>query len=332
MDEMMDKSGFKSFGKLYPLMKKNFPNMSKKEIREVVEKRLHDRRMKLKQKKPYMRTIFDPVIGCYFHDLIQQTDDKRKDYPKYFHVFIESNSRYAFAYPVNDKSAKTSIETMKKFIEDNGGKPIRKLTSDGECAFSSNEFTNFCNEKEIAVRIILDKAHSTLGLIDRFIRTLRDMNQPPNRSKKGTQYDDEHVNFSAEKMKELIESYNNTFHKKIGCTPKEMYDNVELEKEWIEKKKRLRMIQNNIEDFVIPLNTYVRYRMNAMDLNGRKRRSQFSREKYIVVRKIGSRYVLKASDGSKITKSRFELIQADDDDPYGGKFPYTVEKSSVLYK
>ena len=92
------------------------------------------------------------------------------------------------------------------------------------------------------------------------------------------------------------------------------------------------MIQNNIEDFVIPLNTYVRYRMNAMDLNGRKRRSQFSREKYLVLKRIGSRYVLKASDGSKITKSRFELIPADDDDPHGGKFPYTVEKSSVLYK
>lgn len=337
MEDLIDRSHFKSFSKLYPLIHEKYPNMKKKDIEEVIKKRLHDRKLKMKQKKPYMRQIFDPIIGCYFHDLLQQTEDKPKEYPKYFHVFLESNSRYAFAYGVNDKTKETAIKTLDRFLMEVGGKPVVKLTSDGEGAFNSNDFTNYCNLKGIAVKIIPDKAHSSLGLIDRFMRTLRDMNQPANRSK-GEQYGKEYVNFSEGKMRELIESYNNTFHKTIGCKPKEMYDNVEKEKEWIEKKRKFRMIQNNIEDFVIPLNSYVRYRMNNDDLHGRKRRSQFSREKFLVKGKSGSRYILKAADGTVITKSRFELIKADEEDPHGGTFeqntrenPY-VANTGILYK
>lgn len=329
INDLIDRTHFKSTSKLYPIVREQYPQMKHKEIDEVVKKRLHDRHLKIKQMRPYMRQIFDPIIGCYFHDLIQQTSDKPKDYPKYFHIFLESNSRYAFAYPVNDKTKETAIMTLNQFIIDNGNKPIVKLTSDGESAFNSNEFTNYCNSKGIAVRIIPDRAHSSLGLIDRFIRTLRDMNQPQNRSN-GNQYDKEYVNFSETRMKELINVYNNSYHKTIRCSPKEMYNNSELEKEWIEKKRRFRAIQNNIEDFVLPLNSYVRYRMNDDDLHGRKRRSQFSREKYLVKGRKGSRYILKAADGTVITKSRFELIKADDNDPHGGSFEQNVKENPYV--
>jgi len=331
MEAVANKSGFKSFAKLSPLLEKRFPNATKKEIRDFIESRQHDRHQNYRHKKPYMRTIFDPVPGCYFHDLIQQTDTRPRGFPHYFHVFIESNSRYAFAYPVNDKTAATSVETLKQFIEDNDGKPILKLTSDGECAFNSHEFTDFCHERGIMVKIILDKAHSTLGLVDRFVRTLRDMNQPADRLKTGFQYDKNHINFSTEKMAQLVDSYNNTYHKSIGCTPKQMFDNVSLERQWIEEKRKIRRIQDNIEGFSLPVGTLVRYRMNADDLGGHKRRSQFSREKYAITKRVGARYVISGPDGTKLTKSRFELIPADDNDPNGPKFTHNVERVSAVY-
>ena len=315
--------GWKSIEKL----KVNNPDL----ITKLHNDRIHDRRLKLREKKEYMRSIFDPVIGCYFHDLIEQTDDKEKDFPKYFHIFLESNSRYAFAYPINDKTADTAIKTLEKFISDNGNKPIRKLTSDGEKGFDSEKFTNFCKSKGIMVKIVLDKAHSTLGLIDRFIRTLRDLNQPPTKTSSGTQYDADHINFSAAKMKILINRYNNSPHRTIGCSPKEMYDHPELEKKWIQRKLKLQHIQDQIEDFVIPKDSFVRYRMNTMDLNGRKRRSEFSREKYKVVGRVGVRYVIRDNKGKQITKSRFELIRADDNDPPGEIQRDSVFKSSKLY-
>ena len=295
--------------------------MSKQEIREAIKKKFHDRRLKMTQKRPYMNRIFDHVIGCYFHDLLQQTGDRPAGYPHYFHIFIESNSRYAFAYPVNDKKEKTAEETLNKFIADNNGKPIVKLTSDGESAFDSNDFKEYCKDKDIFIRIIYDKAHSSLGLIDRFVRTLRDMHQPIRRGEP-EQRSIEMDNFSEDEMRALIEEYNNTFHNTIKCTPKEMYDNPDLEQEWIRKRQKYQTVQRNIKDFDIPVGSFVRYRMNKADLAGGKRRSQFSLEKYRVKKRIGNRYILQPwnSRGGLISKSRFELILADKEYPYGKTF------------
>ena len=326
MDQLIDESHFKSFNKLYPLIHRHFPNMSKSEIKEAIRKRIHDRHLKMTHKRPYMNRIFDPLIGCYFHDLLQQTADRPQGYPQYFHIFIESNSRYAFAYPVEHKTKETAIDTLNKFINDNQGKPIIKLTSDGEGAFKSNEFMNYCGTKGIAVKIINDKAHSSLGIINRFIRTLRDMNQPQNNAP-GYQYDTYWANFSRDEMPRLINVYNHTFHKTIGCSPYEMYMNEALEREWIYKQQRFKTIQKNIEDFNIDIQSFVRIRLNDVDLGGRKRRGQFSREKYLVVDKVGNRYVLQGNGGNRITKSRFEIIPAEGNEPDGPNFSY--EQSAV---
>ena len=330
MNELIDRTHFKSYDKL-----KHTLNVSKKELRETIEKRNHDRHLKLSQKKPYMNRIFDPVIGCYFHDLLQQTADRPEGCPAYFHMFLESNSRYAFAYPVNDKTANTAIETLTQFINDNKqhNKPIIKLTSDGESAFKSNKFMEFCRQNNIAVKIINDKAHSSLGLINRFIRTLRDMNQPQNNNP-GYQYDNIWANFSIDTMKELINVYNHMYHKSIGCAPVEMYNDETKEREYIKQRQRFKTIQKNIEDFNIPRQSFVRIRLNDVDLGGRKRRGQFSREKYLVVDKVGNRYVLQGTGRGVITKSRFEIIPANGNEPDGPQFNYnqTVIPDEITLK
>ena len=322
MHNIVANSHFKSLSRLYPTIAKQYPDITKREVMKEIKKKFHDRHLKMTQKRPYMVRIFDPVIGCYFHDFLQQTGDRPQGYPHYFHIFIESNARYAFAYPVDDKTEQTAIETLDKFISDNNGRPIVKLTSDGERAFDSSEFKDYCKSKNIMLRIVNDRAHTSLGLVDRFIRTLRDMHQPIRRGEP-EQRSVEMDNFSTQEMMMLVDEYNNTFHKTIGCSPKEMYDNPDLEREWIRKMERFKTIQKNIEDFDIKVGSYVRYRMNKDDLAGGKRRSQFSLEKYRVLKRIGNRYVLQPTDsehGGFITKSRFELILADKEYPYGKTF------------
>ena len=311
IDSVIDSTHFKT----YNHVKHVIPNMKASEVRKVLKKRLHDKQMKLPQTKSYMRKIFERVPGCYFHDLLQQPRDCS---PKYYHIFIGTNTRYAFAYPVNDKTATTAIDTLNKFVKD-VGKPIVKLTSDGECAFNSQQFINACQEKKIMLKIVPDKAHSTLGIVDRFTRTLRDMNQPANRSQ-DQQYSKDYIEITPAKMKSLISSYNNTYHNSIGCSPKKMFEDEKLEKEYIEKCIKQRSVQDAIVDFNLPVGTYVRYRMTDYDLAGHKRRSQLSREKYVINKRIGSRYLLQASDGKIISKSRFELMKADDSDPIGLTF------------
>ena len=307
----IDDTHFKTYNKV----KHALPNMKPAEIKKVLNTRLHDKRMKLETIKPYMRKIFERVSGCYFHDLLVQP---RGMNPLYYHIFIGANNRYAFAYPVNDKSAKTAVDTLKKFVND-AKKPIHKLTSDGECAFNSKQFIDACQENGIMLKIIPDGAHSTMGIVDRFIRTLRDMNQPKNKSD-SQQYSKDYIEITPSKMKSLISSYNNSYHNSIKCSPKEMYNNTELEQDYIKKCIRERNIQSAVTNFNIPVGTYVRYKMNDIDINGHKRRSQLSREKYLINKRLGNRYLLEAADGKIISKSRFELIKADDNDPVGLTF------------
>jgi len=304
--------------KSYQHVKSSIPSKSPKEARKILRQQIHDRKMKLPQAKLYMRKIFERVPCCFFHDLLVQPGDAD---PKYYHIFIGANNRYAFAYPVNNKTAATAIKTLNKFIEDNKklGKSVIKLTSDGECAFKSDKFVNACRENKIMLKIIPDGAHSTLGIVDRFIRTLRDMNQPLNKAQ-DQQYDDEFLEFSPEKMKTFIDIYNNAYHNSIKCSPAEMYNDESLEKEYIAKCIKKRAIQDTIKDFNLPEGIYVRYRMNKNDLNGHKRRSKLSREKYIINKRIGSRYLLQSADGKIISKSRFELVKAEDDEPIGLTF------------
>ena len=312
IDRSIDNSHFKSYNHVKHLA----PGMEPRMLRRIISQRMHDKHIKLPQKQVYMRKIFERVTGCYFHDLLEQPRDSD---PKYYHVFIGTNNRYAFAYPVNDKRASTAVSTLQQFIQDLNGKPLIKLTSDGEAAFNSQQFIDECSKHGIILKIVPDKAHSTLGIIDRFIRTLRDMNQPANKSQ-DQQYDREYIEISPSKMNSFINSYNNAFHESIGCSPKEMFDNEQLEGQYIAKRLKQRTIQDNIKDFNLEPGTYVRYRMNDDDLAGHKRRSQISREKYIISKRIGPRYLLEASDGKVISKSRFELVKAEDDDPIGYTF------------
>lgn len=277
-------------------------------------KQIRDKRMGYAYTKQYMRKIFERVPGCYFHDLLVQP---RGFHPKYYHIFIGANSRFAFAYPVEDKSANTTVNTLNQFVKD--AKRVVKLTSDGECAFNSQQFINACHDNNIMLKIVPDAAHATFGIIDRFIRTLRDMNQPKSNSQ-GQQYDSNYIEINPSKMKTFIDTYNNTEHKSIKCTPKQMYEDEEMEKEYIAKCVRQRNLQSAIADFNLPEGTYVRYRMTNYDLAGHKRRSQVSREKYLVKKRLGCRYILEAADGKVLTKSRFELIKANDNDPIGYTF------------
>ena len=265
-----------------------------------------------------MRKTFERVPGCFFHDLLQQPAGSK---PKYYHIFIGANNRFAFAYPVNDKTAATAVNTLNKFVKDNNDnhKSIIKLTSDGECAFNSEAFKDACFKHNIMLKIIPDGAHSTLGIADRFIRTLRDMNQPSGKSD-SQQYDRNYITFSEAKMKSLISIYNNKTHSTIGCSPKAMYNDENLEKEYIIKCIRQRNVQDAIVDINLPAGIYVRYKMSNSDLAGHKRRSQLSREKYLIKKRLGSRYLLESPDGKLISKSRFELIKANDDDPLGKTF------------
>lgn len=98
-------------------------------------------RIRKKQIKPFMIKIFSNSLNTWFHDLYdnsgrvlksERTNNLSDHEPRYWHIFIGTNNRYAVALPLNDKKASSIHKTLSEFI--NKYHPS-KLTSDEESAF-----------------------------------------------------------------------------------------------------------------------------------------------------------------------------------------------------
>ena len=70
----------------------------------------------------------------------------------------------------------------------------------------------------------------------------------PSEISKHQSIDDKYTYISPYRMTKFLNTYNNKIHSSIGCTPKEMFNNPKLEKEYIfrcieqsEKQKRIKI-------------------------------------------------------------------------------------------
>ena len=233
-------------------------------------------------------------------------DNGKENEPRYWFIFIGTNNRYGVALPLNSKNAEDVRDALNIFISEFSP---AKLTSDQEKAFMEKRNIELMKENNILLQTVPERNHSSLSLIDRFIRTLRDMNRVVDGEIDKQSTDEEFKSFSIEKMDELIDIYNNTYHSAIKCTPKEMFDNEELEKEYIFNCMDKHEKQKRIEDFELKENEFVRYVIDKDPL--KKKRYNVSNESYKIVGKEGKHYILEAADGTTMIKPRYKLVRAD---------------------
>ena len=318
INKTIDKTHFKTYRRVKDIVKSKYPTVKSKKIKKVISKRVKDKFIKQKQIKPYMIKIFSNRPGTWFHDLYDNTQNKN---PRYWHVFIGTNNRYAYCLPLESKSAAAVKETLAKFI--NKFDPV-KLTSDEEPAFLDKNNIKLLTDKGVSMHVVTDKNHSTLGIIDRFIRTLRDMNTPSEKSKHES-HDEKYTFITPKRMKKFLNTYNNTYHSAIDCTPNEMMKDPEKEKEYIFKCLEAAENQHKIKDLILPVGAYVRYILPRHD-GITKKRFQISRECYKIDERKGNMYTLIAQDGTVMSKPRFKLILCSSD----GSKPSNIKWASTI--
>lgn len=310
VNEIIDSLHFKTFDKVYKSVKGHIPEITPKQLRDILEQRKKDKHLRRKQTHPYEIKIFSSKLNTWFMDLL---DNGKGNNPRYWHIFIGTNNRYAVAQALRCKDAEEVRQSLLDFILHYH--PV-KLTSDQERAFMEKQNVEMMKDQKVTLQFVKDQNHSTLGIIDRFIRTLRDMNRPTDNDKKQST-DKSFKTFNVNTMINLIYIYNNTPHSSIKCTPKEMYENPEKEKEYIFKMQEKHAKQRKIKDFKLNVGDFVRYVLSRDPMN--KKRYRVSNESYKIKGRSGNHYVLQASDGSTITKPRFQLVLADPEKYKWGK-------------
>jgi len=170
----------------------------------------------------------DNIFGI---DLVDMTKLPDGEY-KYIMTVIDIASKYAWAIPLKNKRAETTMLAFKEIM--NERKPD-KLWCDQGSEFYGKTFSKYAEENGIEIYSTYGESHN--AVIERFNRTLK-----TNMWKKFTE---EGNNNWVKMLPSLMEEYNKDhIHTTTGMTPEEA-SKPENEKQILEKEKDERKIKSN---------------------------------------------------------------------------------------
>ena len=291
LNELHQKYPWKSINKFMPYaLKKGF---SEGDVKKYFRDHVLKDKLKINLSKYYL-PIYGKSKGCYQFDTLIQSRGLPKWFsvrgdamPPSFLVFININSRKAYAYPMINKGKEEVIKVMKKFIDSN--RPTA-LTSDQDSAYLNRDMINLMLENNIDYRTTEDNNHNILGIINRLMKTLRDLNKTRD--------------FTVDSMSEVIELYNNTTHSSTGKPPNSFTDNDE--EEYISKMRTLTESITSQDSFTLKKGDKVRIVLDKPVIG--KKRSNLSPECYVVDSVNGYGYNIIAKDNSVATYPRHKLV------------------------
>ena len=317
----------RTFEKIMPHVHEKFPNATEEVVKEIIKSFVKDP-PKLDQRK-YYNPIYSDHPHSWMMDLLDnkgQTEDYNskadkeqkemtKKYPLYWFIFININTKFACAYPIYSKTINSVKKVIEKFIANH---KCVSLTSDKESSFISEEVSSYLKQKHISQYIVLDGNHTSMAVMDSFIRHLRDMNITTEKSKYQSHHS-KYRNFSDKRMKQLIDVYNNTVHSTIQMKPIEMENDLKKEKQYIAFCLIRKMKSKNYD---IPVGNFVRIILSK-DLM-KKRRFKVSRECYTISGRDGKNYFIQAEDKTVKSLPRHRLIDLGKTKPDKYKLAETI--------
>ena len=282
IEELYHSFPWKSQNKFVPLAKRY--GFSEQEAKQFLRKNVvHD------VKVP--KAEFMPIVSKYPNGYQMDTfiNEKKKGGLNYL-MLININTRKAYAYPLTGKGSKSVLDALTKFF--NEVVDVHSITSDQDTAYLSNDVLDFFKSKNIIYKTTEDNNHNVLGIINRFMRTIRDVIGE-------NRYIDE------KEMNDLIDSYNNSPHKSLNNkAPNDITKEDELN--YIQMKTKI-----NPYDF----ETNDRVRIILANEPFSKKRNKVSKESYIVDSKSGNQFLVKAKDDSVDKLPGYRLIKSANNIP-----------------
>lgn len=334
LNRFIHKLHYRTFDKIWPHVHENYPNVTEEQVKDIIKTFVTDP-PKLKVKKYYNR-IFSDHLHAWMMDLLDnkgdvdkyageandENDEKhRKQYPRYWFIFININTRYAVAYPLFDKNKQQVNIILSTFLSQF---KCSSLTSDKESAFIAKRNVNLLKSHNVSQYIVTDDNHTSMAIIDSFIRHLRDRNITNEKSKHES-YHYKYRNFSAKRIQQLISIYNNTVHSATGMKPIDMQNDPKLERQYI---AYCLIHKQKAKNHDIPVNHYVRIVL-AKEIM-KKRRFKVSRECYKITGRDGHNYLVSAADNTTKSLPRHRLIDLGQNKPEKYKLASTMPNGNTM--
>jgi hypothetical protein len=238
---------------------------------------------------PEFMPIYSKVSGGYQFDTFDQKSD-------YFLMIININTKMGYAYNMPTKSATDVCKALTKFFSTVSG--VTSMSSDEDAAYLSASVVNLFKKQNVQLFTTTDEDHHTLGIVNRFIRTIRDLQFRSTQKK----------TISAKEMTKLIAEYNSSVHRSTGIRPEEM--TAKQEESYIHDKDEA---SAKVKDYNFKIGDHVRIVLTPNKLQ--KVRTRLSEEAYIIDNKEGRSYWVRALDKSVDKVPAFKLAKCSN------KFP-----------
>ena len=127
---------------------------------------------------------------------------------KYLLVAVDVFSRLAFVVPMKNKSSSTIVECMTEILDTT--EPAM-INSDNGSEWINNDFKKLLRYRGIAINYVNVGDHHKLGIVDRFVRTLREKINKYMAMYNTTKY----INI----LPQIIHGYNSSYHSGIKRAP-----------------------------------------------------------------------------------------------------------------
>ena len=164
---------------------------SKAEVKSYFKQFAHDK-LKINHRQYYL-PIYSNTPDAYQFDTIISRPPML--------AFINVNTRKAYVYPMANKGTSEVLRCLQQFV--NEAHP-QELTSDQDTAYLSQAVIDFMLKNHINYHTTEDNNHNILGIINRFIKTLRDHVEDIN---------------DYNEVKSVVDVYNNQPHSSTGKAP-----------------------------------------------------------------------------------------------------------------
>ena len=210
-------------------------------VKEEEQPITNDLNPKAMQKK-YQRPYFSPIFNSYEADLAFITTNEKFRQSIYLFL-VNINTRYLYILQLTDKETSTLKHSFEKLIF--YGLRINSIRFDGECGLNSKSMLKYFEDNDIKVYSNSSAYINKNRIVDRVIRTIRDMYETYLRKNK---IDFKKITLTKEEniLQQLVTIYNNTYHRSIGKAPSQMTYEDELKYIQSKQKQIKELVKKNI--------------------------------------------------------------------------------------
>ena len=277
MEKIYEDNLYPSLDEFYKILKKEGLSFTKKQVKDFLDKREEQQLTKeTKTRKEDMGHIV-----AYFENQIWQLDIyilqkyvKSNNGYRDILACVDVFTRKAYCVPMKSKDIDDVTTAFTKILKQ--GKP-QMLISDSDSSFLGAKFQSLLSKNDIIHDVVPVGDHMSLGIIDRFARTIKTKFTKIFLAKKKTNWVDY--------LDSIISNYNNKPHSSLGgIAPNEVNDNLPI----IMDINKIKSLKNNV---VSDLNIGDNVRILDKTLFTKGTEPKYSEEIYTV----------KAVQGKKVT-------------------------------